>query len=128
MGPRTRAGIDPTLPPGRPARNGPPRSVRHPDELDLLAVAGHGLLLDVPEARDVVLLLPHAGVDLRARLLGQQGALEGAGGHLDGATLTEDAGLVEGVARVVLLAVGVAPPRVAGHDDPRLRPVDSTLP
>jgi hypothetical protein len=46
--------------------------VSHADELDLLVVAAHRLLLDVTEAGDVVLALGDARVELGGRLLGQQ--------------------------------------------------------
>src|SRR5438093_7636421 len=103
-------------------------SVRYPDELDLLVVAAHGLLLDVTQSGHVVLVLRDAGVDLRAGLHRQQGARVGPGGHFDGPAAAEHPSLIESVAREVLLAVLDAWLRGAGHDDPRLGPVDACLP
>jgi hypothetical protein len=46
--------------------------VSHADELDLLVVAAHRLLLDVAEAGDVELALGDPRVELGGRLLGEQ--------------------------------------------------------
>src|SRR5919197_3559959 len=109
------------------AKSGIP-SVRHADELDLLVVPAHRVLLDVADAGDVPLPLGYTGVELRGRLDGEQGGLVQAVRDGDGAAGPENAGLIESVARVVLLAVRLALPRLAGHDDAGLRAVDSRLP
>src|SRR5207237_5770453 len=74
-----------------------------------------------------VVLLP--GLRLkRAALGGHQHALERPVGNGDRAA-AEDPRLVERLPRrVVLLTVGVARARVAGHDDSGLRAVDAGLP
>src|SRR5919197_74451 len=109
------------------AKSGIP-SVRHADELDLLVVPAHRVLLDVADAGDVPLPLGYTGVELRGRLDGEQGGLVQAVRNGDGTAGPENAGLIESVARVVLLAVRLALPRLAGHDDAGLRAVDSRLP
>src|SRR5512139_1746199 len=68
--------------------------VSHADELDLLVVAAHRLLLDVAEAGDVELALGDARVELGGRLLGEQGVLKGTSGHGQGPAASEDSGLV----------------------------------
>src|SRR5262249_21397044 len=53
----------------------PGSAVRDPEELDLLLVAAHGVLLDVADAADRPLALGDAWIELRRRLHGQQGLL-----------------------------------------------------
>src|SRR6266508_4526087 len=125
---RSSTGVSPSsisYPPQRvgsgvPARRDGGLGLRHAYEHDLLVVAAHGVLLDVPDAGDVPFALCDARVELRGRLDCQQGVRVRAVRHGDGATRSKNPRLVEGVARVVLLAVRVALLRVAGHDDPRL--------
>src|SRR5215211_1519127 len=117
MGPSTRAGIDPSVPPPRRAETrGPPRSVRDAHELELLVVALDDGLLHLAQPRLVVLLL---GLRLeRAPLGGDEQALEAAVGHRRAAVEAENARLVQGLSRrVVLLPVGIADLWVSGHDD-----------
>src|SRR5919108_1739304 len=118
-------------PPG-PFPRGPPAGrgsvVRDAHELYLLVIAAHGVLLDVPYSLYVVLLLRDPRVELRSRLNRAQRLLVGALGDRDGSAAPQHAGLIERVARVVLLAILVALLRVARHDDSRLRALDAALP
>src|SRR5919197_4041723 len=88
-----------------------PSVVREAHELDLLVIAADRVLLDIADPLDVVLLLRNARVECRSRLNREQGVRVGALGDRDGSAAAQDAGLVEGVVRVVLLAVLVAPLR-----------------
>src|SRR6266487_4170679 len=101
--------------------------MRDADQMPLLVVAGDHPLLDLAEARRVVLLL---GLRLeRATLAGDQNAIEPAVRHLHAAAQAENARLVEGLSgRVVLLPVSVTGLRIGRHDDPRLGAVDTGLP
>src|SRR3954447_6626094 len=120
----------PTRAPRRPpcgARSPRRGAGRDPGELELLVVSLDDALGDLPHARRVVLVL---GLRLqRAALACDQHVVEGAEGPGQRPGQPKDAGLVEGLAgRVVLLAVGVARPRVGGQDDPGLCALDARLP
>src|SRR5215207_10802026 len=101
-------------------------------QLDPLRSSYDLLFSDEPGAWCEVLVLEDAGLEGRP-VLGHQDVLEGAVGSGDGVV---EAGGVEaehlahvlGLATVVLLAVGVANPRVRLHYDPRLCTVDPGLP
>src|SRR5919204_3569259 len=104
------------------------RSMRHADETEHLVVALDHLLHDLAQTRRVVLLL---GLRLeRAALAGhEQPRVLAAVGNRYGPIEAQHARLVEGLAgRVVLLPVGIARLRVAGHDDAGLAALDARQP
>src|SRR3954469_15128150 len=111
----------------RSCAGGSERSARHADERERLVVALDHSLRDLADACDVVLLLRLRLQ--RAALEGDERPPEAAVGDRHGPAPADDPGLVERLTgRGVLLAVGVAAPRAARHDDPRPPALDAALP
>src|SRR5262245_46610875 len=94
-------------------------SERDANELELLVTSLHHPLLNLAETGDVELLL-RLRLE-RAELARDQRIPVCTVGHADGTAHAEDVGLVERLARrVVLLPVAISGPRMGGHDDPGL--------